>query len=76
MSDFSRWVCFALIDAGLEEAAARAFERKLRKELGGTRHYIAKTVPQDRVDPPTDRAESPRRDATTPSGTSLPDRPS
>ena len=49
--------------------ALDALERRLRQEYGGTRHYIART-------PRRDAPESPTYDATTPSGTSLPDRPS
>jgi hypothetical protein len=56
MSDFSRWVRQAKIDAGADREAAAKFERAMRKQFGGTRHYIAKNAPAD-------RSESPRRAA-------------
>jgi hypothetical protein len=42
MSDFSRWVRQAMIEAGADREAAAKFERRVRKEWGGKRVYIAK----------------------------------
>ena len=45
MSDFSRWVRQAMIEAGADREAATKFERRVRKEWGGKRVYIAKNAP-------------------------------
>ena len=56
--DFLHQVIEAGYAAGqVSEAAAHALEARLRKEFGGRRVYIPKTVP-------TDRSESPRRVST------------
>jgi hypothetical protein len=39
----------ALVAHGLDAAAANAMVRRIRKEFGGTKHYIASTSPEDRA---------------------------
>ena len=57
MPDDLRYIKTTSIAAGVDRAVADELERELRRQYGGTRHYIAKTSP-------TDRVERPRRDAT------------
>ena len=55
----------ALIDDGMEPAAVRAFERRLRTEFGGRKVF----VPEN---PPTDAPERSRRASTDEGGASRP----
>jgi len=57
MAGFARWVRLALIEAGTDCAVAANFVLEIRKQFGGTRHYISKRPHRN---PP----ESPRTNAT------------
>ena len=45
---FASWVRQTMIKAGADREMVANFERALRRQWGGTRHYIAKTTRPDR----------------------------